>query len=348
MLLCFSFFAQCKEIEKSNLKVLILGGTTFLGPHLTNELLRHGHKVTHFNRGNDNGFSFPDVEKLHGNRDGNLKTLEGRKWDAVIDTSGYLPRIVEASSKLLAKATNHYTFVSTIRVYDNFNQLNINEDFSLAKLDDTADEKITEKTYGPFKVGCEKVIKNYFPNNSLIIRPGIIVGPYDPTDRFTHWVRRIAAGGKVLIPKEAHKQKLQIIDVRDLAKWIVKMVEGQTTGTYNATGPKEKLNFEELIHECSKFAKKQIDFIYVDEKVLIEHHISIDWNKFPLLFPSKSNMVGLFSINCQRAQNKGLSYRPLATTIADTLKWDRIRIKHKMNTGLNGKEEKNILTRLFK
>ena len=203
-LLCFNLFSQDKKPEEGGLKVLILGGTTFLGPHLTNELLSHGHQVTHFNRGNEHGFSFPRVEILQGDRGGNLKAIKGRKWDAVIDTCGYFPRIVEASSKVLAGATNHYTFISTIRVYDNFNQPNIDEDFPLEKLDNNiGDEfKITDKTYGPLKAGCEKVIKSYFPDRSLIIRPGIIVGPYDPTDRFTYWVRRIADGGKVFCLKQ--------------------------------------------------------------------------------------------------------------------------------------------------
>jgi 2'-hydroxyisoflavone reductase len=343
-LLCFNLFAQDKKTEVDALKVLILGGTTFLGPHLTNELLSHGHKVTHFSRGNEHFLSFPEVEKLQGDRDGNLKALEGRKWDAIIDTSGYLPRVVEASSKILAGAASHYTFISTISVYDDFKRLHIDENSPLAKLDDNSDEKITEKTYGPFKVGCEKVIKAYFPDNSLIIRPGLIVGPYDPTDRFTFWVRRIAEGGKVLIPNTP-KQKLQFIDVRDLAKWIVKMVEERAVGTYNATGPKEELNFEKFINECSKFSKKKLDLIWVDEKFLIDHHFD-NWNKLPLWLSSKSDMAGLFCIDSHKAQDKGLSYRPISETISATLNWDDKRINRKMKIGLSREEESNLLNQI--
>ena len=346
-LVCFNLFAQDKKPEEEGLKVLILGGTTFIGPHLTNELLSHGHKVTHFTRGNEHGFSFPGVEELHGNRYGDLKALEERKWDAVIDTCGYLPRVVGASSKILAQATNHYTFISTISVYDDFNQPSIDEDSSLAKLKcNVRSEEITDETYGPFKAKCEKVIKTYFPDNSLIIRPGLIVGPYDPTDRFTYWVRRLAEGGKVLIPNTPN-QKLQLIDVRDLAKWIVKMVEERSVGTYNATGPKEELSLEKLINECSQFARKKADLAWVDERFLIDRHVD-DWSKLPFWLPSNSNKLGLFNIDCRKAQDKGLSYRPLSETISDTLNWDDQRIDRTMEVGLTREEEGNLLNQISK
>lgn len=344
---CFSLFAQEKKPEEGGLKVLILGGTTFLGPHLTKELLSHGHKVTHFNRGNDHGFSFPEVESLHGIRCSDMRALEGRKWDAVIDTCGYFPKVVEASSKTLAQATKHYTFISTISVYENFNQPSIDEDSPVARLKDhSQNEEITDETYGPFKASCEKVIKTYFPDNSLIIRPGLIVGPYDSSDRFTYWVRRIAEGGKVLIPHNP-KQKLQFIDVRDLAKWIVKMVEEQAVGTYNATGPKEELSLGQFINECSQFARKKVDFVWVDEQFLIDRHF-YNWRKIPFWLPSKSNMVGLFNIDCRKALDSGLSYRPLSETISDTLNWDDQRIDRTMKVGLSHEEEGNLLNQVIK
>ncbi len=342
--LCFNIFAKDKMIKENELHVLILGGNSFLGPHLTNELLNNGHKVTHFNRGNECYCSFPEVEKLKGNRDGNLNALEGRKWDAVIDTSGYLPRIVEASSKILSKESDHYTFISTISVYESFNERNIDENFALAKLDNNEDEKITDVTYGPLKARCEKVVKDYFPDNSLIIRPGLIVGPYDTTDRFTYWVRRIAEAGKVIIPDNP-KQKLQIIDVRDLSKWIVKMIEEKAIGTYNATGPKEDLTFEKFVLECSKFAKKKLDLIWIDEKHMIDMYVD-NWNKFPLCLSSKSNNLGIFSINSKKAQDKGLSYRSLSETILDTLNWDDKRIDRKIKTGLSNKEEEILIKQI--
>ncbi len=340
---CFNLFAQDKKKEEKSLKVLILGGTSFLGPHLTKELLNHGHRVTHFNRGN--GLAFPGIETLRGDRCSNLSALEGRKWDAVIDTSGYIPRVVEASSKVLAKATNYYIFISTISVYDNFKDLHLDENSPLAKLE-YDDEKITDKTYGPLKAGCEKIIKTYFPDNSLIIRPGLIVGPYDQTDRFTYWVRRIAKGGKVLIPNTP-KQKLQIIDVRDLSRWIVKMMEERASGIYNATGPKEELNFEKFVNECAKVAKNKVEFIWVDEKILIDLGFN-NWDKFPLWLPSKSEMTGLFCIDSHKAREKGLTSRPLLETISDTLNWDSKRTYRKIERGLSREEEERILKQIEK
>jgi len=342
IVLFLNLFAHDMGAEEKKLNVLILGGTTFLGPHLTDALLSRGHKVTHFNRGNAN-WNFPGVEKLKGDRDGNLNILEGRKWDAIIDTSGYIPRIVEASSKILAKATAHYTFISTISVYADFNQPHIDENLPLAKLDNDSDEKITVKTYGALKAGCEKVISAYFSGKALIVRPGLIVGPYDPSDRFTYWIRRIIEGGQVLVPDNP-KQKLQIIDVRDLARWIVKMIEKQVVGIYNATGPKEKMCFEDFMDECSKFVEKAVEITWIDENVLGD----FDWNKFPLCLPSKSNMYGLFCVDSKKAQDKGLVYRPISETIAAILDWDKKRVDRKMKVGLSHEEEKKLLNQCNK
>ena len=162
------------------LKILILGGTNFLGPHLIDELQERGHEVTIFNRGTQDSSHFTDVEILHGNREGDLEALKNRWWDAIIDTSGHLPRIVEASSKILSKSTNHYIFISTIGVYEHFHSFAIDENYPLTKLEDNTNEEINEKTYGALKASCEKVIEQYFPDRYLIIRPGLIVGPEIP------------------------------------------------------------------------------------------------------------------------------------------------------------------------
>lgn len=230
------------------LNILILGGTSFLGPHLVEELHQRGHHVSLFNRGNHDLLQYPDVEKLRGDREGNLEALKGRHWDAVIDTSGHLPRIVRYSSEILRKATNHYTFISTVGVYANFHRLGIDEEYPLALLDQPTEE-ITEKTYGALKANCEKVIQNYFTGRSLIVRPGLIVGPGDPTGRFSYWPRRIKEGGAVLAPGDP-SQNVQFIDVHDLAKWIVDQVEQKTTGIYNVTG--EPIPFNSLLSKCQK------------------------------------------------------------------------------------------------
>jgi 2'-hydroxyisoflavone reductase len=323
------------------LKILILGGTSFLGPHLIEELQEHGHEVTLFNRGTQNSSIFSTVEKLQGNRDGDLKALEGHQWDAIIDTSGHLPRVVEASSKILAEATHHYTFISTIGVYENFSKFDIDEDYPLAKLSDEKNEEITEKTYGALKACCEDVIWRYFPNQSLIIRPGLIVGPFDPTDRFTYWPVRVMAGGKILAPGKP-TQNLQFIDVRDLAKWIVLMVERQATGIYNATGPATPITFEQLINACQEFNKKDVATQWIDEDFLMENDVQ-DWSEVPLWLSYKRNMPGFLSINVQKAINAGLKFRPLSETISSILSWDSSRGNIKRQAGLDQEKEKELL-----
>lgn len=323
------------------LKVLILGGTSFLGPHLVEELQERGHEVTLFNRGTQNSSLVPMVEKLQGNRDGGLQALEGRRWDAIIDTSGHLPRVVEASSIVLAEATNHYTFISTVGVYENFHKLDIDEDYPIAKLKDETSEEITEKNYGALKACCEGVISRYFPEKSLIIRPGLIVGPLDPTDRFTYWPVRVVEGGKILAPCKS-TQNLQFIDVRDLAKWVVLMVERKATGIYNATGPAIPITFEQLIEACQKFSKKDVTIEWVDEDFLIKNDLQ-DWVEIPLWLSYKRNMPGFFDINMQKAIQSGLTFRPLSETISSILAWDSSRKNIKREAGLDREKEKELL-----
>lgn len=323
------------------LKILILGGTSFLGPHLVEELQKHGHEVTLFNRGIQNSSLFPTVEKLQGDRDGDLESLKDRQWDAVIDTSGHLPRVVEDSSKILAEATNHYTFISTVGVYENFHQLDIDENYPLAKLDDEKNEEITEKTYGALKACCEKVISRYFPDKSLIVRPGLIIGPLDPTDRFIYWPIRAVKGGEILAPGKP-SQNLQFIDVRDLAKWIVFMVEQQATGIYNATGPGTPFTFEQLINECQKFSKENISIHWIDDNFLIKHDVK-DWVEIPLWLSPERNMPGFLNINTQKAIKSGLTIRPLSETISSTLEWDSSRGIIERQSWLDSAREKEII-----
>jgi len=320
------------------LKILILGGTNFLGPHLLEELHQHGHEVTLFNRGNQDLSQFPDVEKLRGDRDGNLDALKGRKWDAVIDTSGHLPRIVEASSEMLSGATNHYTFVSTIGVYANFHRFGINEEYPVAILDSPTEE-ITEKTYGALKAGCEQVIQNYFSGRSLIVRSGLIVGPGDPTGRFTYWPRRIKDGGDILAPAEP-TQNVQFIDVRDLAAWIVDQIENQATGVYNVTG--KSIPFQALLTECQQVTHADAKLHWSSEDFLIKHQVQ-DWVEVPLWLSSERNMPGFLNVSIEKAWCLGLNPRPLADTIADTLEWDAQRVDISSQVGLSREKEKMLL-----
>jgi 2'-hydroxyisoflavone reductase len=323
------------------LKILILGGTSFLGPHLVEEIQHRGHEVTLFNRGIQNPSLFSKVIQLQGDRDGNLKALEGGRWDAIIDTSGHLPRIVEASSKLLSHATNHYTYISSIGVYENFLADQIDESYPISSLQDEKTEEITEKTYGALKALCEKVVLQYFSDRALIIRPGLIVGPYDPTDRLTYWPMRIAEGGEVLAPGDPN-QKVQLIDVCDLAKWIVDMIEQKATGIYNATGPAASLTFKQLLEACLPFATSDVKLHWIDETFLLENGVQ-DWTEIPLWLSSKRKMPGFQSINNQKAIQTGLTFRPLSETIEETLKWSSLRKNHQWKAGLNREKEKELL-----
>lgn len=319
------------------LKVLILGGTSFLGPHLVNELQQHGHQITLFNRGNHE-IHFSNVEQLKGDRDGDLEALKGNDWDAVIDTSGYLPRVVENSSKILASSAKHYTFISTIGVYQDFLKQKIDESYPLAKLNDNENEEITEKTYGGLKAACEDVILNYFPNRSLIIRPGLIVGPLDPTKRFSYWPQRFMSGGEILAPGNP-SQLLQFIDVRDLAKWIVVMVEQQATGIYNATGPASPLTFEQFLETCQKVSGNYSPVTWVSEDFLIEHRIQ-DWVELPLWLSRERNMPGFLNVDIQKALHAGLTFRPLLETINSIIEEDQTGQE---NVGLKTEKEQLLL-----
>lgn len=305
------------------MKLLILGGTVFLGRHIVEAALARGHEVTLFNRGQHNPDLFPEVEKLKGDRNGNLESLKGRKWDAVIDPSGYVPRLVQASAKLLANAVDHYTFISSISVYKDLSLLNQDETAPVGKLPDETVEEITGDTYGPLKALCEEVVEATLPGRALIIRPGLIVGSHDPTDRFTYWPHRVAKGGEVLSPGRPDKQ-VQIIDVRDLAEWTLKMVESHNFGVYNATGPDYLLTMERLLEECKAVSGSNATFCWVDEEFLDAKGVE-PWTELPLWLPEKISLSGMLAVNSKKAIQAGLSFRALADTIRDTLVWDNSR-----------------------
>ena len=318
------------------LKVLILGGTNFLGPHLVQELQEHGYEVTLFNRGTQNGVNFPNTESLQGDRDGDLDALKNRFWDAIIDTSGYLPRVVEASSKILKSSTNHYTFISTIGVYANYASLDIDENCPLAKLEDASTEEINEKTYGALKASCEKVIERYFPQH-LIVRPGLIVGPGNPTNRFSYWPLRVLEGGEVLAPGNP-EQNVQFIDVHDLTKWMVSLIEKQKTGVFNATGPASPLTFEQLLKACPT---KERSITWAAEDFLIEHNVQ-DWTELPLWLSYRRNWIGFFRINSSKAIQEGLTFTPLSKTISTVIDWETQNPKERP-LWLTRKKEQELL-----
>lgn len=322
------------------MRLLIIGGTVFLGRHLVEAARARGHTITLFNRGQHNPELFPMVEKLRGSRDGALGVLAGRQWDAVIDTCGYVPRLVEASARQLADQVDHYTFISTISVYPDYSQAGIDETAPVGTLAAPTVEEVTGETYGPLKALCEAAAEAAMPGRVLTIRPGLIVGPHDPTDRFTYWPVRVAQGGEVLAPGEP-TQQVQFIDVRDLAEWTIKLIEAKQTGIYNATGPAQPLTMQHLLAGCKTVAASDADFTWVSEPFLLEQQVGA-FVEMPLWVPAE--MAGLEQVNCQKAINAGLSFRALATTIRDTLAWHNTRTAaHQWRAGLTPERESTLL-----
>ncbi len=324
------------------MKLLILGGTVFVGRHLVDVALARGHAVTLFNRGQSNADLYPQVEKLCGDRDGNLTALEGRRWDAVIDTCGYIPRLVRASAELLAGAVDHYTFISSISVYSTESDPPhpINEGTPVGKLDDETVEEITGETYGPLKALCEEMAEAAMPGRVLNIRPGLIVGPHDSTDRFTYWPDRVARGGDVLAPGKPDSPT-QFIDVRDLVAWTLDMVQERETGIYNATGPADTLLMQRFLAACKRTLVSKANFVWVDESFLLAEQIA-PFVEMPLWVPEAES--ALMQTNCRKAINAGLTFRPLAETIQDTLAWAKVRpADHEWRAGLPPQREQELL-----
>lgn len=302
------------------MKILILGGTLFLGRALTDAALERGHEVTLFNRGRHAGGSFPGVETLIGDRDGRLDALRGRSWDAVVDTSGYVPRLVRASAELLAARVERYVFISSVSVYADFSRP-IDEGSPLAAMPEESVEEVTGASYGPLKVLSERALEEVLPGRALIIRPGVIVGPYDPTVRFSYWTARIARGGEVLAPGDPGTP-VQIIDARDLAEWIVRMIEAGEAGVFNASG-RSGLTMGEMLETCRSASGSDARFTWMDESFLGERGV-LPWAHLPLWMPPSVGTREYFlRIDSDRALAAGLTFRPLSETVSDTLAWQR-------------------------
>jgi 2'-hydroxyisoflavone reductase len=320
--------------------LLILGGTRFLGRHLVEAALERGHRVTLFNRGVSGPGLFPDVERLVGDRDGDLSALRGRRWDATIDTCGYVPRVVRASAGLLADAVDLYVFVSSISVYSEPVAPGADEEAPVEELPDPSVEEVTGETYGGLKALCERAAEEEMPGRVLNVRPGLIVGPHDPTDRFTYWPRRISRGGEVLAP-DSPDLPVQFIDVRDLAGWIIEMCEERRVGTYNATGPDYELTMGRLLKECETVSGGDAELVWVSEEFLEEQGVE-PFTEMPLWVPRE--YAGLQAVDCGKAIEAGLDFRPLSETIRDVLEWDLVRpADAKMGAGLGPERERELL-----
>ena len=326
--------------------ILIIGGSNFIGPSQVETALAQGHHVTLFNRGKTNPNLFPEVEKLHGDRDGHLDALHGRTWDVVIDNCGYVPRIVQQSADLLKDAVGRYVFISTLSVYSETDQAGLNEDSALATLDDDSVEEVTGATYGGLKVLCEQVVQRVYGDRALIIRPGLIVGPHDPTHRFTYWPVRIADseqnGGEVLAPGQPD-YGVQFIDARDLVTWTIHMATSGGSGVYNATGPDYKLTMGTVLETCRELTSSPVRFTWVDDAFLLENEVA-PYSDMPLWVPADVRAFSTFDI--RKAVQAGLSFRPLAETITDTLDWEQNR-EHQPDerprSGLSAEREAELL-----
>jgi 2'-hydroxyisoflavone reductase len=328
--------------------LLVLGGTMFLGPEIVEAALARGWKVTLFNRGKTNPQLFPDLEKLHGDRDpakgDGLKSLEGRRWDAVVDTSGYVPRHVQASASLLAPVARQYVFVSTISVYADNSKPGADETAAVGTLKDPAVEKVDGETYGPLKALCEQAAEKAMPGRTTIVRPGLIVGPNDPSDRFTYWPVRVAKGGEVLAPGTP-QDATQFFDVRDLGNWIVLLLEKNRTGVFNATGPKEPLPMGELLASCKRVSGSDAAFTWVPSAFLEAQQVA-PWSDMPVWVPPVDDMAGFARVGIARATAAGLTFRPVDDTVRDTLAWWKTvpeERRAKMRAGLGAAREAEVL-----
>ncbi|MEX0784056.1 MAG: NAD-dependent epimerase/dehydratase family protein [Dehalococcoidia bacterium] len=325
------------------MRILVLGGTVFLGRHTVELALERGHDVTMFNRGQSNPGLFPGAEEVHGDRERDLGRLAGKSWDAVIDTSGYVPRVVGASARALVESVPHYTFISSISAYASMPTPGLTEDAPLGKLSEPGSEDIG-KDYGPLKVLCEREVQAAYRAGALIIRPGLIVGPHDPTDRFTYWPVRVAEGGEVLAPGDPARQ-VQVIDARDLAGWNLDLVERGVTGVFNATGPDAPLTMGAMLDGCRAATESDATFSWAAEDFLLERKVT-PWSELPIWLPqSNEGTRGMLAVDVSRALAAGLTFRPIEDTARDTLAWHTTRGEsHEWRAGMRRDRERELLS----
>jgi 2'-hydroxyisoflavone reductase len=335
-------------------KILIVGGTIFLGRRLVEAALARGHEITTFSRGRHNPGIHPNVEALMGDRNGDVSALRGRHWDAVIDTCGYVPgsvsRILDALDR---DRVVHYTFVSSVSVYAELRAAGSDESEPVATI--TAEQlkeaeqvptgaRATARTYGAMygalKALCERAVERSMPGRVMNVRPGLIVGPDDYSDRFTYWVRRVAQGGEVLAPGRPER-RVRVIDARDLAEWLIRMAEARTAGVFNATGAEDQLTFGGMLEACRTVSGSNARFRWVGERHLLDNGVQ-PWAELPLWIPEVNN--GIFEIRNDKAIAAGLTFRPLADTVRDTLTWDSSRSHDEpMKAGLAREREHALL-----
>lgn len=336
------------------MKVLILGGTRFLGRALVEEALKRGHEVTLFNRGN-NSDVFPDVEQLTGDRNGDVSQLENRKWDAVMDTCGMTPLQIKKIADVIGDNVEHLTYISSISVYPDWIPRNIAEDYHVHSIppEDVLGE--IEKGavspyeyYGGMKVACEVEAEKHWPNRVLNVRAGLLVGSYDYTDRLPYWIHRVAQGGTVLVPGRPDRA-VQFIDVKDMAAWALTMAENRKSGTFNVTGPGYELTMEKFLNTCKTVTGSDAEFVWADEKFMLDQKVQ-PWTQMPLWIPEDFALGGASEpwkgssfISIEKAVEDGLSFRPLEDTISDIYQCVLARQDEDWKAGISREREQELL-----
>jgi 2'-hydroxyisoflavone reductase len=338
-----------KEQSRRPLRILVLGGTKFIGVHIVELALQHGHSVTLFNRGKTNADLFPQLVHLKGDRDAQLNSLKGKHWDVVIDDSGYVPRHVKLSAELLAPNVQRYIFISTIGVYANF-AIPSTEDSPVSKIADETTEKVDGDSYGLLKALCEKAAEKAMPGRVAVVRPGLIVGPRDPTDRFTYWPARAARGGEMVVPDKP-SDRVQFIDARDLAIFVLRLAERRTVGTFNATSPPGMFTIGDVVSASITAANAMAspspapNPVWVPTDFLEKQKIQ-PMSDIPVWIPAPGEFAGLNDASVERALREGLTIRPVQSTVNDTLAWYLQRPpaeRAKLGSGLTPEREKALL-----
>lgn len=338
------------------MRILIIGGTKFLGRHLIEAAQARGHEITLFNRGKHSSETFGNVEQIHGDRNSDLDKLSGRNWDAVIDTCGFLPQSVKASAEALRDSAGQYIFISSGSVYTDIKEADYDENTPVAELNEDERRRAGEidpkgeltgpilgDLYGGLKILCEREAEKAMPERVLNARSGMIVGEFDPTDRFTYWVMRVARGGEVLAPGTPNRF-VQLIDAGDLAAWLVKAVEQNLTGIYNVTGKSLELTMEKMLGEIKKTSGSDAEFTWVDEDFLNRENVQ-PWSEMPFYLPeSYKEGEHFLSMGIDKALQTGVEFRPLSDTIADILAWRKTK-DGALKAGIDAGREKELLGR---
>jgi 2'-hydroxyisoflavone reductase len=343
------------EAAAKPLEILVLGGTGLIGPPMVEYALARGHKLTLFNRGKTNSHLFPDVERITGDRNDDISVLEkavadGRRWDVVIDNTASIPRWVSESAGLLAGAAELYLYTSSISAYADSSIPGADETAAVGRIsaEDEArvltTKDITGENYGPLKARCEEEARKAFPGKAVVVRPGLIVGPGDYSDRFSYWPIRIFRGGEIMAPGNPD-DPVQFIDCRDLGEWYIRLVENKAVGTYNGTGPRSPMSIAGMLHGIRAAVDNEISFTWVDADFLEKHEVQ-PWLEMTVWVPPVGEYAGFSASSIQRALDAGLTFRPLADTAKATMDyWNSLpeERRAKPKAGLSAEKEKQVL-----